>query len=384
MMTLGMTKPTHIDGLEIVCVDDVDALDTHAAAWDALAARQGPCIPMFAHAWVSMLFRVYGEPGDASFVLFGYDGDDLVGVLPVSTVPHRVLGFDRPRARIRCDYHTEDGDVLLERGREAQVLRALLTALRRKHPNVWRLELGCVRDDSPTAGVIDQLMSVAEPEGQGSCIPIQGDAETWASTLSKSLRRDIRRGENKIKREEIDATYQFLGGDDADPAFLDEIMALETSGWKGKEGTAIASDAKSTEKHRYLAKCYAAQGRLEWHVLRLNGRLAAAHFAIRMGESVMLLKQAFEDELSKYHVGHLLLKRAIEREFERGEGHEFNLVTDWPWCRRWGMAVHPYQRVSLYPGRPLAKLLHVTRLRARAFLKRVPGIQQLKRRTRGE
>ncbi len=376
-----MAEPMLIDGLEIVCVDDVDGLDQRTEAWDALASRQGPCIPMFGHAWISMLFRIYAGPDDRWFVLFCYDAGELVGVMPIWMVPHRVFGASRPRARVPCDYQTSEGDVLLERDRASRVLRALIAGLRTQEPNVWRLELGCVRDDSPTHDVLSAFAAVTQPDGRGSRIPIHGELDTWAASLSKSLRRDIRRGENKIAREGVEATFEFLAGADADPTFLDEVMRIEASGWKGKQGLPMSSDPVNTEKHRYLASKFAERGQLEWHALRLDGAVAAVHFAVRMGESLMLLKQAYDDAFSKYHVGHLLLKRAVEREYERGEGHELNLVTDWAWCRRWNMSVHPYQRASIYPGRPLARLAHAARSGLRRMVGQVPGVRRLRQRT---
>ena len=370
--------------LDVRPISEASDLEPFAAAWDALAARQPACIPMFAHSWVSMLFTIRLEDGERPLTLIALDGDELVGVMPLLLRDLRVCGMRRVSARIPAEYQSANGDVLVEPSRAKEVFVALLSGLRRHVPRLHRLEVGSVRDDAATsaewASGAPGFRSIGRPDGTGSRVP-HGDVEAWQAGLSKGLLRDLKRGRNKLGREDVDAVFAFEDPSTADPAFFDTFAELEASGWKGKEGTAILSYPENEAKHRYLLERHAQRGWLEWHTLRLAGELAAAHWVVRTGRSAMLLKQAFHEAWSKHHAGHLLLHAAIEREHgmaaarepetTRSTTSEFNLVTDWPWCRRWGMDVRSYRAYTLHPRSLIATVCGVWPAKAKALAKRV-------------
>jgi len=366
--------------LDVTCVQDLASLEAHSAAWDALAASLPQCLPMLTHAWVATYLERTEAPEGSWLVLLAYDGDALVGVL-AGLVARGVV-------RVPCDYHTENGDLVLAVGREAEALEALLGELRRRVPRLLGVELGAVREDSPTWVALRASPSgwtwAREPALEGSSFAIEGDAETWFSDLSKNLRSDLKRAANRVRKDGLgEIAFTFEEGAAAAPERLDDLMALEASGWKGEAGQAIAQDEGTETKYRLLAERFARRGMLEWQWLHLGDRLAAANMAVRMGRKLMLLRQGFDAGLSKYAPGNLLLRRAVEREFERFPGGEINLVTDYPWCRRWRMALTPYHHVALAPRRLLPALRRVLPVRLRQLARKTPGVRRLARRLRG-
>ena len=367
---------------KVTCVEDREALEAYGRDWDALAASLPPCLPMQTHAWVATYLERTKVPDGGWLALLAHDGETLVGVL-AGEVAGGTL-------RVPGDYHTEHGDLVLAPGREAEVLGVLLAGLRRRLPRVRAVELGSVREDSPTNVALaqdpDGWAIAREPAIEGSSFLIEEDVDAWFSALSKNLRSDLKRTANKIRKAGLgEPTFTFYDGKDAGAERLDDLMALEASGWKSAgEGNAIARDADTEEKYRSLARRYAARGMLEWQVLHLGDRLAAMHMCVRMGSKLMLLRQGFENELARYGVGNLLLRRAVEREHARGPGGEINLVTDYPWCRRWRMKLTRYDRVVLAPRRPLPYLTRILPLRLKPLVRRVPGVERLARWRRGE
>ena len=369
-----MVTSTPLAASQVTCtlVDRADALETYGKAWDALAASLPQCLPMLTHAWVATYLERMEVPQGDWLALVAQDGDAFVGVL-VGVVEGAVL-------RVPCDYHTEDGDVVLAPGRERESLEALLAALRHHRPAVQAISLGAVREDSPTQAALAAGLrgwSVArESAVDGSSFVIGGDADAWFKELSKNLRSDLKRSANKIRKADLgEPAFTFLTGAAATPELLDDLMGLEASGWKGESGSAIARDEGTETKYRLLARRYAERGMLEWHRLHLGERLVAMHMAVRMGDKLMLLRQAFENELAKYGVGNLLLRQAVEREHERGPGGEINLVTDYPWCRRWRMARTGYDHVVLARRRPWPWLRRILPVRLRQWARSTPGVR---------
>jgi CelD/BcsL family acetyltransferase involved in cellulose biosynthesis len=357
-------------------VDRLDGLEAHGAAWDALAASLPQCLPMLTHAWVATYLERMEVPQGNWLAILAYDGEALVGVL-VGVVEGGVL-------RVPCDYHADDGDVVLAVGREREALSALLAALRAHRPRIRALELGAVREDSPTnvalATGLPGWAQAREPALYGSSFEIHGDPGAWFQSLSKHLRADLRRYLNKLRKAGFDEpTLSFDAGSAAGPERLEDLMRLEASGWKGEAGSAIGMNEGTQTKYRSLARRFAAHGMLEWHELRLGDRLAAMHMCVRMGDDLMLLRHSFEDELGAFGVGNLLLRAAVEREHTRRAHGQINLVTDYAWCRRWRTKLSRYDHVVLARRRSLPFLTRVLPVRIRQLARRTPGAARLAR-----
>lgn len=368
--------------IDALCVTDVAAVEAHVAAWDALAAEVPQALPMLASGWVLPLFEQRTPPGWSWAVAFAWAGSRLVGVLPVFIAPSRTLGLERPRLHVPCAYNTHAGDPLLAPDVAAPALEALLRALLERVPDPLRLELGCMRERSPTHGCIRAGVRgwafVRAAANDGASIPIEGAYAAWAGALSKSLQRDMRRGENRMARDGLGPPeLEFVGGAAATPDRLDELMAIEATTWKGREGGAIASDPAREARYRAVAHRFHARGWLEWQFLRAGGELAAANMVIRVGSSQMLLRMAYSEPLARLHAGHLLLRAMVRRAFEAGDVAEVNFVNDHPWCRRWNARVEPYHNLVGAPLRPLPLVFGVGPGLGRALGRRLPGARTL-------
>lgn len=359
--------------LPIVCttIDRLDALEPHATAWNALAGSLPQCLPMLTHAWVVTYFERTSIPEGDWVVVLAHRGDTLVGVLPGA--------IEGGLLRVPCDYHADDGDVVLAPGDEAETLSALLGTLREREPGIRAVSLGAVRGNSPTNAALAEGLpgwaSVREPGIEGSSFPITANVETWFQGLSKNLRGDLRRSANKMRKAGLEEpVVRFQAGDEARLERFSDLARLEASGWKGEAGSAIATNEGTEAKYRALSRRFAEHGMLEWHDLYLGDRLAAMHMCVRMGENLMLLRQGFEHELGKYGVGNLLLRAAIEREHERRTDGEMNLVTDYGWCRRWRTILSGYDHVVLSRRRPIPWLRWALPVRLRQLARRTPGV----------
>jgi hypothetical protein len=113
-------------------------------------------------------------------------------------------------------------------------------------------------------------------------------------------------------------------GEDFLPIFLD----LEFSGWKGRNGTSIRDCPGKTALYTHLARNLAARGELEWHIVRVGGSLAAAQFAVRCGDSLMLPKYAYDEAFAAGMPGHILMEEVIRDAFARPEIAELNPMSD--------------------------------------------------------
>jgi hypothetical protein len=384
----GTAAPEAPEGrIRVVSVEDLGDLEAHAEAWDRLGSRCPQGMPTVTHAWAASVLEHRLRPGERWRCLLAYDGPELVGALPVVRTSHRLLGPKRPRLKVPGHANTPDGDLALAPGREAAAIAALLAALDELEPRRFSLELGGVRDRSGTmkalGAPLPKAMQIRAVDVEGAWFRIEGPFAEYWSKVSKNLKGDLRKAANRMQRDGLpEARATFLAGDDAGGDALDRFAALEASGWKGREGTAIASRPEETARYRTMCRRFAARRMLEWHFLEIGGRLAAGHLCVRLGRSLALVKLAYEESLSQYSPGHVLLRHALEREHASGACDDLNFMNVWPWCSRWRMETDWYHRVVLQPRRLLPWVLGVLPARARAVARRIPGLRRLAARLR--
>jgi CelD/BcsL family acetyltransferase involved in cellulose biosynthesis len=366
--------------VHVVTVDSLAALDAHAASWDALAQRAPRALPIASHAWVASVLETFPPPRGWRCHL-AYEGERLLGVLPVVRRWHPLVGPLGIRLRVPAHFATPDGDALIA-PEAPDVLGVLVDEAQRHEPRWFSLERGAVDPAGPTGRALERRIVLRAHEIDGSSFAVAGDADAWRSGLSKNLRSDLKRAENRAKADGHPPTARFESN--ADERSFEEFLRIEASGWKGEEGTAVGASTEQTALYRRATRRMASRGWLEWQFLDLGDRAAAVHLCCRMGRSLFILKLGYDDDMRAYSPGALLLLRAIEREHRTAASDVVDFTTDYPWLRRWRTTVTPYERVRLYPRRALPFVLGVLPARARARVRNAPLLRPLVRRLRGE
>ena len=371
-----------------ISVDVLERLEDLGAveeAWGRLAEAAPQRLPMLGPAWGKAFLAHRLRPGERFLVLVARAGDEVVGVLPLVRRPHETLGDARPRLAAPHDLHTRAGDAVLARGFERPALLALCDAARRREPRAFSIDVRGVRETSPTLAALEGGVPGASvlraPSESGSFCPAAGGYDAWHAGLSDNFRRNVRKASNRLSA--LPHAFVRLVKDAADPARLDDFLALEASGWKGKEGTAIAQDPSLVAFYRALTEGLHRRGALEWHVLEIEGRPAAMHLAARTGRALVLVKIAYDESQARLGPGNLLFDRvAREALFEASDFDEMNCTTDMPWHRNWELPRSAYHDVSVVPTGATSFVLGVLPTKARAALRRVPGLVPLVRAVR--
>lgn len=110
----------------------------------------------------------------------------------------------------------------------------------------------------------------------------------------------------------------------ADPArlmpALEEFLALEQAGWKGRAGTALASHPDSLAFARGVVGLYGARGGIVIDRLSVDGRPVAMHIGLAGGGEASMWKIAYDETLAAYSVGRQLLWQ-ISTRLHRSRAH---------------------------------------------------------------
>jgi CelD/BcsL family acetyltransferase involved in cellulose biosynthesis len=89
---------------------------------------------------------------------------------------------------------------------------------------------------------------------------------------------------------------------------VEDFLALEASGWKGRQGTAFLSNAQHAAFLRATVTALAAQGAVTIDALTVDGRPVSMQIILRSGRAAFTWKTAFDEDFGDFSPGMLLLE----------------------------------------------------------------------------
>lgn len=330
-------------------VSDLAGLAACSRDWDDLALEAEGGLPTLSSGWVAALVE-HRLPADCTWrALLAWSDDRLVGVLPLLVRSGRLgttlVAPDDPQTAV-LSWHP-----LLAPGVEGPALAALHAALPRHRMTTF------ARMRTDTA--LPALAGVTVFEGAdlpGSVVSTRGSLSDLESRLGSNFTRNLSKAGRRASRQ--GAEYRFVTGEAAaDPALLQAFLAMEGSGWKGAEGTAIVGQPSLVAFYTSLCRRMAERGWLEWHVLDLEGRPAAMHLAVRFGRAVVLPRIAHDEQHGRLGPGNLLFRALLERACADEGVDEVDCLTDMPWHDNWAMDERLRRDLVLVPRRPVPLVL---------------------------
>jgi CelD/BcsL family acetyltransferase involved in cellulose biosynthesis len=181
------------------------------------------------------------------------------------------------------------------------------------------LAIWCARQEAPLAlrMCADQRVLARLTEmGAGVGLEVLHAATVERAALARAPEEDYlsqqrphrRREQARMRRrlgEELGAELQVHDRAGQDTA-VERFLELEAAGWKGREGTAFASDPSHAELFRELCGSFAAQGRLQLLSLEAGERVVAMKCNLISGDEVFCFKIAHDEDLSGFSPGVLL------------------------------------------------------------------------------
>ncbi|MCI0351072.1 MAG: GNAT family N-acetyltransferase, partial [Acidobacteriales bacterium] len=143
------------------------------------------------------------------------------------------------------------------------------------------------------------------------------NAEVYLSkALSRRRRKDLRlQGKHLAEAGQIE--YSELTEQDDVDQWMSDFLCLEASGWKGKEGSAIASKKADLEFFLEAASEGFRRGRLSMLSLNINGRSIAQKLDFTSGRARFALKMAYDESYSRFSPGVLLELENLRRLHEK-------------------------------------------------------------------
>ncbi|MEC3912382.1 GNAT family N-acetyltransferase [Sphingobium sp. CR2-8] len=127
----------------------------------------------------------------------------------------------------------------------------------------------------------------------------------WDSHVRSKKRKELRRLQKRLAELGAVETRLLAAGDDL-AHWCGDFLALEASGWKGQEGTALACKAADAAFFRSACAAAFAAGRLHMLRIDLDGRAIAMLVNFRHGDGAFSFKIAFDEAMGRFSPGVLI------------------------------------------------------------------------------
>ena len=133
--------------------------------------------------------------------------------------------------------------------------------------------------------------------------------------LAGKRRKELRRQRSRLAEQGQLELCQLKPGDDLKP-WIQDFVALEASGWKGRESVAVKNAAGDLRWFEEMSTEALRRGRLMMLGLKLDGRPIALKYNLLAGEGSFAFKIAFDESYSRFSPGVLLELENVQRVHE--------------------------------------------------------------------
>jgi CelD/BcsL family acetyltransferase involved in cellulose biosynthesis len=133
------------------------------------------------------------------------------------------------------------------------------------------------------------------------------------------------------------------------PDLLEIVANVESSGWKGLNGSSLRDRSELRDFFSRYARRAAERNRLRVTTLSFGSTVAAVELSVEAHRRMWQLKIGYNGALGAYYPGLHLTEASLRSAFEHGlEAYEF-LGSEASWQTRWSTDARSYESVAVYP-----------------------------------
>ena len=335
-----------------VRVSSWSELDTPAVqlAWNALAACAAEPNPFNESWYLLAALRALDPAGMVKVLRFEAEGT-LAGIMPLRS-ERRYYGWPIPHLAGWVHANCFLGTPLVARGLEREFWRALLDWADRHAARGLFLHLA----QMPLSGPVNEALQAVLHEQRRPAALVHREQRAllasdlspeayFEASLSGKKRKELRRQYTRLA--ELGEVEVVRTSDDAGLArWIEEFLALEHSGWKGSNGSALASHQTTTRMFKEALFGAAAHGRLERLTLLLNDEPIAMLVNFITAPGAFSYKTAFDERYARYSPGVLVQRENLALLGTKGIA----------WCDSCAAADHPMIDHIWRERRPIGRL----------------------------
>lgn len=298
----------------------VEQLAARPEAWNALSARALEPNPFYQPHYLLAASR-WLTRADIRCVAIYRDGardSDLLGLFPLQQARMTEGGFFPAIDFCRNDFIRTTAP-LIDPEDPVGVWQCFFSAFQAEVPTPRIVLSRYHPSDRGTAAALKQAVAAA---GQTLCVIDSHERaavdtpwswEEYGRAIGSHQRSEIGRRERKLANLGAFEIRTVTQGPDAKAA-LDEFLRIETAGWKGSSGTAMAAKASPEQ---FVRDAFAAPN-AEIDVLSIDGRAIAVAVNLNAGGVLYTIKTAYDETFRAHAPGMALAVHQMRKALAGG------------------------------------------------------------------
>jgi CelD/BcsL family acetyltransferase involved in cellulose biosynthesis len=311
----------------------VEVVERWADDWRELCLESIDDQPFYHPEWIAAHIRAFTPKANVLLLMVTCEGR-LHLVLPL--LEERALFYGLPVRRLRAPVngHTCRFDAVRSPGPEGDLALQVLWEYLKTLPTWDLLEVPYM----PIGGTLSALALAAEaddfqtaqlPMSPNPYVPIPPDSQSLCQLpVNKKLRSQLRGIRNALAKK---GQLRLQRVDAANSAILQRFYELESAGWKGADGTAIAYTENGPQFYNEISNWAESLGCLCIYTLELDDQLLAAHFGLSYRGRYFSPKVAYNENFKPWAPGHLIVDEIL-RDCVARQVHEYDITgqnDDW-------------------------------------------------------
>ena len=311
--------------LRFVVVRDPVELRDHLPAWEDLSAHAIEANPFYEPFMLLPALDAFGKNSVLQFVFIYAVRRErvvLVGFLPMER-SSQYKGLPLAHLRLWMHRHCYLCTPLIRRGQTRRCLSGYLDWLATDDTGVvveWRN----VNADGAFLTAFTEVLADTRREyvpydfERALLRPRRDSDSLLKETHSRKARHELRRLERRLA-EKGELEYRELQDRDDATQWIDAFLDLESRGWKGKQGSALA--CRASDRHFFVqwTSEAARRGRLMMLALAVGGRTVAMKCNVLAGAGSYAFKITYDEDYARYSPGVLLEMENIRCFHARGD-----------------------------------------------------------------
>jgi CelD/BcsL family acetyltransferase involved in cellulose biosynthesis len=361
-------------------VTDTAAFERLEPEWNDAVDRAGIAHPFLRHEWLRTWWECFGEERQLHIVIVRAGGR-IIAIAPLVSEAVTLCGIPVRQLRLMFNDHTPRADVIVAEPGE-RAYRAIWNALVASGDRWDVLLLGQLPRDSQTREVFTRLAAAAGratgtwQSSESPYLELAGSWESYFGSLPGKFRSNVRNRISRLQRQgqpALESIETLSGVDEA----LADVFRLEASGWKLREGTAIASRAEVQRFYTLFAHRAAARGWLRLQFLTVGGQRIATSFSLVYGRRLFLCKTGYDPAFDTCSPFKVLTSLATEQAYQQGLAEVDFLGDTEPWKLEWTSAVRSHDWLYVFSNSARARLVYPLKFRVIPTLHRALSTQHL-------
>lgn len=297
----------------------IEQFADHAAQWDRLVRRR-PGTPFLESAFLKSLLAEFGT-GDERLCLLEEEG--RLRAAAIMQRDRRAVWQSFQPSQLPLGAWITDGQI---------ELISAIASLLRQLPGIT-MALGASQIDPRMQQRPEDTATLRTQDYIATAwVDIDGSFEEYWEARGKNLKQNTRKQRNKLQSEGIQTHIECITMPEMVAKAIEDYGVLESAGWKGADGTAIAPGNAQGRFYREMLEKYCAEGRGRIYRYRFDDKVVAMDLCIHDENVLVILKTAYDETYKSVSPSTLMRQEQFqqlfaEKRFRRIEF--FGKVMEW-------------------------------------------------------